>query len=101
MRYVVTGAAGFIGSTLANRLVEAGHDVVFDLVTTTKGGVHRDFPHYYLTIDECAVEISVYPHAELRRPQRSSITHRTMERATLRAVRRLIEEAGSLEGGSP
>jgi nucleoside-diphosphate-sugar epimerase len=28
MRYVVTGAAGFIGSTLANRLVEAGHDVV-------------------------------------------------------------------------
>ena len=28
MRYVVTGAAGFIGSTLANRLAEAGHDVV-------------------------------------------------------------------------
>jgi nucleoside-diphosphate-sugar epimerase len=28
VRYVVTGAAGFIGSTLANRLVEAGHEVV-------------------------------------------------------------------------
>jgi UDP-glucuronate 4-epimerase len=28
MRYVVTGAAGFIGSTLAGRLVEAGHEVV-------------------------------------------------------------------------
>ena len=28
MRYVVTGAAGFIGSQLAGALVEAGHDVV-------------------------------------------------------------------------
>lgn len=28
MRYVVTGAAGFIGSHLAEALVEAGHDVV-------------------------------------------------------------------------
>jgi nucleoside-diphosphate-sugar epimerase len=28
MRYVVTGAAGFIGSTLANSLVKAGHEVV-------------------------------------------------------------------------
>ena len=28
MRIVVTGAAGFIGSTLAERLVEAGHEVI-------------------------------------------------------------------------
>jgi UDP-glucuronate 4-epimerase len=28
MRYVVTGAAGFIGSHLAERLLESGHDVV-------------------------------------------------------------------------
>ena len=28
MRYVVTGAAGFIGATLAHALVQAGHDVV-------------------------------------------------------------------------
>src|SRR5206468_12280640 len=28
MRYLVTGAAGFIGSQLAEQLVEAGHDVV-------------------------------------------------------------------------
>jgi nucleoside-diphosphate-sugar epimerase len=28
MRYVVTGAAGFIGSNLAEQLVEAGHEVV-------------------------------------------------------------------------
>src|SRR3954452_15639230 len=28
MRYVVTGAAGFIGSQLAHALQEAGHDVI-------------------------------------------------------------------------
>src|SRR4051794_37649852 len=28
VRYIVTGAAGFIGSQLAGALVEAGHDVV-------------------------------------------------------------------------
>ena len=28
MRYVVTGAAGFIGSHLAEALLAAGHDVV-------------------------------------------------------------------------
>ena len=28
MKYVVTGAAGFIGSQLAERLLEVGHDVV-------------------------------------------------------------------------
>ncbi|MER3411950.1 MAG: UDP-glucose 4-epimerase, partial [Thermoleophilia bacterium] len=28
MRYVVTGAAGFIGSHLAETLIAAGHDVV-------------------------------------------------------------------------
>ena len=28
MRYVVTGGAGFIGSTLAKRLVREGHEVV-------------------------------------------------------------------------
>ena len=27
MKYVVTGAAGFIGSQLAERLLEAGHEV--------------------------------------------------------------------------
>ena len=27
MKYVVTGAAGFIGSQLAERLIESGHEV--------------------------------------------------------------------------
>ena len=38
MRYVVTGGCGFIGSTLVDRLVELGHDVVaLDNLSTSEG----------------------------------------------------------------
>jgi predicted nucleotidyltransferase len=75
---------------VGDRLVEAGLDVEYDLVKTRKGGQFMDFPHYYVQVRQEAVEISVHPVADLKRPQRSSITHRTMARATTGAVRRLI-----------
>ena len=31
MKILVTGAAGFIGSQLTNRLKNKGHDVIYDL----------------------------------------------------------------------
>jgi hypothetical protein len=51
-----------------------------------------DFPHYYVDHGDVKVEISVYPPGDLKRPQKSSITHKRMERATISALRRLISD---------
>ena len=77
---------------VGDRLIDAGYEVQYEIVKTRKGGEFMDFPHYYLCEDGAPVEVSVYPQADLKRPQKSSITHRTMERATISAVRRLIAE---------
>jgi predicted nucleotidyltransferase len=82
-------------------LLEAGFDLDFELVKTEKGGRYVEFPHYYLQLSAGVVEVSVYPRRDLRRPQRSSITHRTMQRATLVRVRQLIEEMRGLHSGQP
>ena len=44
MRYLITGGAGFIGSALANRLIEAGHDVrvVDDVSAGEPSRLHKD-----------------------------------------------------------
>ncbi|MBX3086649.1 MAG: NAD-dependent epimerase/dehydratase family protein [Anaerolineae bacterium] len=44
MRYLITGGAGFIGSALANRLIEAGHEVrvVDDLSAGEPSRLHKD-----------------------------------------------------------
>ena len=73
-------------------LLEADHEVEYEVVKTKKGGEFMDFPHYYVTLPVAKVEISVYAPGDLKRPQKSSITHKTMERATLSRVRKLIEE---------
>jgi hypothetical protein len=75
---------------VGNRLLDADHDVEFELVKTKKGGEFLDFPHYYVSLPEARVEISVYPTGDLKRPQKSSITHKRMERATVSKLRRLI-----------
>ena len=36
MKYLVTGGAGFIGSNLVNQLIEDGHEVVIDNLSTGK-----------------------------------------------------------------
>lgn len=77
---------------IGDALLEADFDVEYEVVKTKKGGEFMDFPHYYVTLPAAKVEISVYPPGDLKRPQKSSITHKTMERATSSKLRRLIEE---------
>jgi len=78
--------------TVGDALLSADYEVEYEVVKTKKGGEFMDFPHYYVTLPAAKVEISVYPPGDLKRPQKSSITHKTMERATLSKLRRLIEE---------
>ena len=75
---------------VGDTLLAADYEVEYEVVHTVKGGEPMEFPHYYLTFPEGRVDISVYPPDRLKRPQKSSITHRTMERATIGAVRRLV-----------
>jgi len=84
---------------VGDRLLEAGYDVSFELIKTRKGGEFMDFPHYYLATAAGPVEVSVYPQADLKRPQKSSITHKRMERATTGKVRRLIAEMLAVGAG--
>lgn len=75
---------------VGNCLLEAGYDLCFELIKTRKGGEFRDFPHYYISEGVAMVEVSVYPLEDLKRPQKSSITHKRMERATTRKLAKLI-----------
>ncbi|MBI2943977.1 MAG: hypothetical protein HYY25_07225 [Candidatus Wallbacteria bacterium] len=84
---------------LAERLSAAGMEPALELVRVRKGGQEREFPHYYVEFPEGLADISVYPAEELKRPQRSSVTHRTMERATIGRLRRLL--AQTAEAGQP
>lgn len=89
---------------LADRLSAAGLEPALEIVRVRKGGQDRDFPHYYVEFPEGLADISVYPADELKRPQRSSVTHRTMERATIGRLRRLLaqsEETGQLVASEP
>jgi predicted nucleotidyltransferase len=85
---------------VGEQLLEAGYDVEYEIVKTRKGGEFMDFPHYYLCDADTPVEISVYPLGDLKRPQKSSITHKTMERATISAVRRLIASMQAAQTGT-
>ena len=76
---------------VGERLLDADYEVEHEVVKTRKGGEFMDFPHYYVTHPVARVEVSVYPPGDLKRPQKSSITHKTMERATISALRRLLE----------
>lgn len=76
--------------------------IAFDqeTVQTRHGGEVREYTHFYREVDGVTVECTVYPPAEIRRPPKSSITGRAMERADLRKLRRLLAEE-SPEGQPP
>jgi UDP-glucuronate 4-epimerase len=64
MRYVVTGAAGFIGSRLARALVERGHEVLgIDAYTDTYGRARKEENAEGLDVVE--VDLAETPVAEL------------------------------------
>lgn len=58
MRYLITGGAGFIGSHLADALIEAGHHVhvLDDLSTGAVANIahQKDHERFAYTIDSCA-----------------------------------------------
>src|SRR3954454_9817210 len=58
MRYLITGGAGFIGSHLADELLERGHSVhvLDDLSTGAISNIRhlKDHPEFEYTIESCA-----------------------------------------------
>lgn len=70
------------------------HGIAFEqeTVQTRQDGETREYVHLYREVDGVTVECTVYPPAEIRRPPKSSITGRAMERADLRKLRRLLAE---------
>ena len=57
-RYLVTGAAGFIGSAIANRLVGEGHEVV--TVDNLSTGHDENVPEGVLFLKGGCADDSVY-----------------------------------------
>jgi Nucleotidyltransferase domain len=67
-------------------------------VTIRTGREFHDYPHIYLEEEGIVIECTVYPPGERRRPPKSSITGRAMERADTKKLRRII---GEMTGAPP
>jgi predicted nucleotidyltransferase len=72
-------------------LLEADYEVEFSLQRSKRRGLIRKHPHYFVHAAETVVEISVYPCAAHRHPPRSTLTGRGVRRASITAVRRLLQ----------
>lgn len=70
----------------------------YKLVTVRKGGAIRDYPHFYLEDEGIEIECTVYPRQDIRNAPKSSITGRSMDRANVRKVRKMIEEMLASKG---
>lgn len=77
---------------VAGFFVEQGIEFDQEIVQTRGDGETRAYTHFYREVDGVTIESTVYPPAEIRRPPKSSITGRAMERADLRKLRRLLAE---------
>ncbi len=79
-------------------LRERGIPFDSQLVTIRAGREFRDYPHIYLDEEGIVIECTVYVPGERRRPPKSSITGRAMERADAKKLRRII---GEMAGAPP
>jgi len=73
-------------------LGEHGLEYDFDMVTTRKNNEICDFPHIYVYKDGHTIELSIYGPSEMRVRQRSSITGKPMEYATITKLRKMMIE---------
>ena len=71
-------------------LDEHGLEYDFDMVTARKNNEIRDFPHVYVYQNEHTIELSIYEPSEMRVRQRSSITGKPMEYATIAKLRKML-----------
>ncbi len=72
-------------------LNEHGLEYDFDMVTTRKNNEIRDFPHIYLSKNGYTIELSIYDPSEMRVRQRSSITGKPMQYATIPKLRNMMQ----------
>lgn len=66
-----------------------------EVVTIRRGGEFFEYPHLYIDDEGVIIECSVYPHEDVRRRSKSSITGRPIERANAKKLRKIIEEMTS------
>jgi len=78
-----------------------GREIPFEAETVTirHGAQFIDYPHIYFEEEGVVVECTVYPPGEIRRVPKSSITGRAMERAGVKALKKLI--AATVHAGRP
>ena len=72
-------------------LDEHGLEYDFEMVTARKNNEIRDFPHVYVYKDRHTIELSIYELSKMRVRQRSSITGKPMEYATIAKLRKILK----------
>lgn len=70
-----------------------------EIVTIRHGGEFREYPHLYLEEEGVVIECTVYPHEDVHRIPKSSITGRPMERANAKQLRKLVAGMMQSEAG--
>ncbi|MFQ6041262.1 MAG: hypothetical protein ACE5PV_10440 [Candidatus Poribacteria bacterium] len=73
-------------------LDERGLEYDFEMITTRKNNEMRDFPHVYVYKDGYTIELSIYEPREMRVRQRSSITGKPIEYATIAKLRKMLAQ---------